>query len=212
MNLAFRSALLLLGLFCAACASYGKRVPDRLLEKLPYESRIELLEAENDLALAIDRLDEAKAEILRTRDAIRRAKDRRSAAKDEVGKADDNIAREVAELAVAEADARVDFLRARQQVNVEEERIHELALRCAHARFELARVQITRKAKVEGSESLPVPDFEGQVKECEAAVAQRRAESRERAQQMAQAKDAWEKQKSALAKKTFDARASPYVE
>ena len=42
--------------------------------KLPYEAKIELLEAENDLALAVDRLDEARAEVSRARDQIRRAR------------------------------------------------------------------------------------------------------------------------------------------
>src|SRR5262249_27024947 len=58
----------------------ANRVPSRVLERLPYESEVELLEAENDRALAVDHLEEARNEVTRHRGAIRRAKDRLSAA------------------------------------------------------------------------------------------------------------------------------------
>lgn len=200
-------------LFCGCSPKYGMRVPDELVTKLPYETRIELLEAENELAVAIDKRDEAHNEIARARDALRRAKDRLSAADDEVDEAEDAVSREVAELALQEASARVEWLRARQAVNVARLEIEELALRCAFARYELARLEAARKAKVEGSESLSVEEFGGQVKACDEEVKTRRAELKGAAEAEAElAKASWEKHKTALAKKTFDARASPYVE
>lgn len=204
--------LLLTGLLGAGCNRYGRRVPDEVLKKLPYESRIELLEAENELALAIDHLDEAKAEVVRTREALRRAKERLAAAKKEVRQADDEISKEVAQLAVAEGESRVEFLRARQRVNSKEESIHELLLRCAHAKFELARLTVARKAKIAGSESLPTEAFENQAKSCDAEVAEDREELKKKQADQKAAKDVWDADKQALAKKTFDARASPYVE
>ena len=105
------------------------------------------------------------------------------------------------------------WLRARQDVNVRRAEIEDLALRCAMARFELARLNAARKAKVEGSESLSVADFEGQLKACDDDVKARRAELKaEEETQAEQARANWETHKSALAKKTFDARASPFVE
>ena len=212
-----RFALLPLWIAAAACfgacgPKYNLRVPDDQLQKLPYESRIELLEAENELAVAIDHRDEAVSEVGRAREALRRAKDRLAAADDELSEADDKVASEVAMLAVEEANARVEFLRAQQQLNVKGLALFELSLRCAHARFELARLHVARKAKVEGSESLAVPKFEGQVKACEDEVAERKAQLTEQTQAAAGAKESWDKRKSALAKKTFDARASPFVE
>ncbi len=193
-------------------AGCTKRVPADLINKLPYDYRIELLEAENDFALAIDRLDEAQAEILHTRDTLRRAKERLSAAESETGRAETKASQEVATLAVDEADARVAFLRARQAVNVKTEGVQKKSLRCAEARFEQARMVVARKAKVEGSESLRPEEFDAQVKECDADVAELKAEMKEQNDDAAAAKDAWEKHKTALARKTFDARASPYVE
>ena len=72
MNRSFLlTAVVMLGAGCGL-----RHVPLDVLEKLPYEAKIELLEAENDLALAVDRLDEARAEVARARDQIRRGKDR----------------------------------------------------------------------------------------------------------------------------------------
>jgi hypothetical protein len=208
-----RYLLLTLPLFATACgAGYGKRVPDALVKKLPYETRIELLESENDLALAIDRVDEADSEVNRARDNIRRAKSRQSAAEDEEDRAPDASSKEVAQLAIDESKARVTYLRAHQRLNVGLREVEQLALRCAFARFELARLTAARKAKVEGSERLEPKDFEQQVSQCEAAVKEERAGLAGDTKEAQTAKEAWEAKKAALAKKTFDARASPYVE
>ena len=213
MKRTVKRVLPVLLLLAAGCGPrYGLRVPDALVTKLPYESRIELLESENDLALAIDRVDEASNEILRTRDALRRAKTRQAAAQDEEKRAPDATSREVAQLAIEEARARVEYLRAKQRLNVAKQEVEALALRCAFARFELARLEATRKAKVEGSEKLEPKKYEGQLSECEAAVKEGQATLEADSAQEKTAREGWEVKKSALAKKTFDARASPYVE
>ena len=115
-------------------------------------------------------------------------------------------------LAVDEAEARVEYLRARQKVNTANEDLQDEELSCAHERFELARVNVARKAKVKGSEGLQPEKFEKQVKSCEADVAKHRAEIKERSKKVELAKSEWDKRKTVLARKTFDARASPYVE
>src|SRR5688572_19222811 len=102
--------VLTLGALAALTGCGVKKVPLDVLSKLPYEAKIELLEAENDLAVAIDKVDEAHSEMLRHRDGIRRARERLSAAEREVGEAKDEVSREVARLAVKEGNARVDYL------------------------------------------------------------------------------------------------------
>jgi len=196
----------------ALCGCGVRRVPGNILDKLPYEAKIELLEAENDLALAVDRLDESKAEVSRARDQIRRAKDRLDAARREVSSAADQISKDVAELAVTEAEARVEWLRAKQKVNVREQDLSERNLTCAMARYEQARLGAARKAKLEGSESLDPAAFEQQVKDCEAKYAELKEEAKATAGEAEAVRAEWEKSRSALAKKTFDARASPFVE
>lgn len=197
----------------AALAGCGvKRVPGDVLAKLPYEAKIELLEAENDLALAVDRLDEARSEVGRVRDQIRRAKDRRSAASDEVGAAKDPLSKDVAQLAVVEAERRVDWLRAHQQVNVKEEDLADQNLTCAKSRFELARMTAARKAKLEGSERLDPAQFDQQVKDCEGRYQAMKEKLKEKNAEAATLRAEWDRARAALAKKTFDARASPFVE
>jgi hypothetical protein len=205
------AALITVALITAGCGG-GRRVPAKVLERLPYESRIELLEAENDLALAVDHLEEARNETTRTRNAIRRAKDRKSAAEKEEDQAKDAGGREVARLTVQESEARVEYLRAREKVNRGEEKIEEVSLRCAQARFEVAKMNIARKSKVKGSEDLDPKAFENQVKSCEKDVADLRNETKESEQKLSEKRQAWDHERTALAKKTFDARASPYVE
>ncbi|MGV3620809.1 MAG: hypothetical protein ACO1OB_08325 [Archangium sp.] len=189
-----------------------RRVPLNVLEQLPYEARIELLEAENDLALAVDRLDEAKAEVQRTVDQIRRGKDRYSDAKSEVSNATDAPSKEIAELAVIEADKRVEWLRAKQRVNVREEDLAAQNFTCAEARYEVARLAAARKAKLEGSERLDPADFDNQLKRCEADYAELKEKTKESNKEAETMRADWDTARAALAKKTFDARASPFVE
>lgn len=205
-----RSILPLLVLLGTGCAL--RRVPIDVLEQLPYEAKIELLEAENDLALAVDRLDEARAEVARARDQIRRGRDRYSAARDEVSAASDANSKEVAELAVIEADKRVEWLRAKQKVNVREEDLAEQNLTCAEARYELARLTAARKAKLKGSETLEPERFEAQLKSCEEDYAEEKEKAKEVGAEAETMRADWDQARAALAKKTFDARASPFVE
>lgn len=203
---------LLTALVLAASACGLKRVPLKVLEQLPYEAKIELLEAENDLAISVDHLDEARAEVSRTRDQIRRAKDRLSAAKDEVSTAADAQSKAVAELAVTEADMRVEWLRARQKANVSDEELAEQALTCAGARYEISRLAAARKAKLEGSERLEPETFDQQLKDCEARYAEMKEKAKAVGAEAETMRAAWDQARAALAKKTFDARASPFVE
>lgn len=205
-----RVLMVALGLVLSACGL--KRVPNDVLERLPYEAKIELLEAENDLALAVDRLDEAHAEVTRTRDQLRRAKDRESAAEKEISAASDQLSKEVAELAVVEAEARVEWLRAKQRSNVREETLSDQNLECAHARFELTKLTSAKKAKLEGSEVLDGAKFDEQVKACDEKYAELKEKLKASDAEAEAQRAAWDKAKADLAKKTFDARASPFVE
>jgi hypothetical protein len=211
-----RSRLLLftgLAALAVGCGSrYGAKVPDNLVRALPYENKIDLLEAENDLFIAYDRVDETENEVARTRDQIRRAKHAEGIASDEVGQAKDPATKEIAQLTVEEVRARIDYLRARQTLNVQLREVEEVARQCAVARYQLARLLAVRKAKVKGSESYKPEEFEKQAKNCDAEVADRRKGLKTDQDSLTKTRTDWEKRKEVLAKRTFDARASPYVE
>ena len=207
------SLCFLLFLGAAACGGkYGRTVPDDMVNKLTYENKIDLVEAENDLFVAYDRVDEAENEILRTRDQIRRAKKSESLANDEIGLARDQVGKDVAVLARDEAQARVQYLRAKQDLNTRNRTVDELGRTCAVARYQLARLTAVRKVKVPGSERYEPKDFELQVKQCEAELAERKKAANPEQERMERARADWEKRRDVLARKTFDARASPFVE
>jgi len=207
------SLCFLLFLGAAACGGkYGRTVPDDMVNKLTYENKIDLVEAENDLFVAYDRVDEAENEILRTRDQIRRAKKSESLANDEIGLARDQVGKDVAVLARDEAQARVQYLRAKQDLNTRNRTVDELGRTCAVARYQLARLTAVRKVKVPGSERYEPKDFELQVKQCEAELAERKKAAKPEQERMERARADWEKRRDVLARKTFDARASPFVE
>jgi hypothetical protein len=200
-------------LLTAACGGrYSAKVPDNLVRQLPYENKIDLLEAENDLFIAYDRVDESENEVNRTRDQIRRAKRAEGLASDEVGQSKDPATKEVAQLTVEEIRARIEYLRARQTLNVQNREVEEVARQCAVARYQLARLLAVRKAKVKGSEGYKPEDFERQAKACDAEVADRKKGEKSDQERVAKTRADWEKRKEVLAKRTFDARASPFVE
>ena len=208
-----RAPLAVLLALAASCGGrYSTKVPDSMVRQLPYESKIDLLEAENDLFIAYDKVDEAENEVNRTRDQIRRAKRAEGLASDEVGQARDPASKEIAQLTVEEVRARIDYLRARQSLNVQNREVEEVARQCAVARYQLARLLAVRKAKIQGSESYKPEDFERQVKACDAEVADRKKGEKGDEERVAKARADWDKRKEVLAKRTFDARASPFVE
>jgi phage gp36-like protein len=213
MNRRTTAGLWVVVLAVAGCGSkYGAKVPDSMVNTLTYENKVDLVEAENDLFVAYDKVDEAENEISRTRDQIRRAKKSESLANDEIGQAKDQPSKEVALLAREEAQARVDYLRARQDLNVRNRSLDELNRTCAIARYQLARLQAVRKVKVPGSEKYDPKDFERQVASCQAELAEKKKSAKPERERMEKARAEWEKKRDLLARKTFDARASPFVE
>lgn len=189
-----------------------RRVPAELLEKLPYDAKVELLESENDLAVAVDRLDDVSSELVRGREQLRRSRSRLDAAKTEVSRASDELSREVAQLAVVEAERRVEWLRARQWVAAREEQLATQGLECAQARYEQSKLGIVRKAKLEGIEKLDPAAFDAQVARCDERLASLKERLKETGAEAEAKRAAWDEARALLAKKTFDARASPFVE
>lgn len=199
-----------LALLASACSV--KRVPASMLAQLPYESRIELLEAENALAVAMDRVDEARAERARLRRAIQRTEALLGTAETERDSAKDPALREVASLAVSEARARRDHQRALRAWRGAQLEVETLALRCASLRFEESRLKIVRELKVAGSEALSPEDFRRQTAGCEEDEKESRAALAKEEAPVKAALAAWEQQRDALAGRTYETRASVYVE
>ena len=85
-------------------------------------------------------------------------------------------------------------------------------LKCPPDRMELAIDRGPRSLMPSPQNRLRWQRYEAQVKACDDKLAQARNEAKAVGAQAENVKNKWESTKSALAKKTFDARASPYVE
>ena len=192
-------------------ARYGMRVPDALVKKLPYETRIELLEAENDLALAIDKVDEARA----TRSPRPRQHPPRHAPaprppSGEVDRAEDAVSQRGGPARHRRRRRRAWSTCARgSELNValQERGAARAALRLRPLRAGAADGRPQGEGggqRGAGPEGVRGPGDrvrrggEGGARELGEDSAEEKA-----------AREAWEAKKAALAKKTFDARASP---
>ncbi len=205
--------ILFLAFVSSACGL--KRVDPEVVGRLPLESKIELLEAENDLYIAIDRHDEAVDRALHTRDELRRARERISEAKDARKRAkEENDPRqiEVADLAVEEAYEKRDWLDAWVDVQWALAKAEEANLDVAKGKFERAKANMCKKANVRGSEKLDMAAFDAQVKGLEAR-AKRIADDAEAERKKAEeVRTRWNTTRRSLAQKTGGALGSAWVE
>jgi hypothetical protein len=208
--------LLLLASFIAACGpSVSLRVEERSLRDLPLESRLDLLDAENDLFAAIDRRDDGEQVIDDAKIALRRADQRVSEAEhnlDQARNRRDTAGVEVGKLAIDEAKAhrRVqdwELDLARDALDVEEAR-----LLVAQARFERAKAEVARKAKTAGAAELKLKDFDRQVDELQKHVKDVQTDSDKERKKSEKDRQKWLALSHKLAELTGGAQGSPWVE
>jgi hypothetical protein len=212
-----RSVLSIAGLVLAVTISGCgiKRVDPEVVARLPLENKIELLEAENDFYIAVDRHDEAVDRALHTREDYRRARERISEAKDARSRAkDSNDPRQidVANMAVEEAYEKRDWLDSWLDVQWALVAAEEANLDTARGRYERAKAALCRKANVKGSEKLDMASFDSQVKKLEERakrIAQDADNERKKAEEV---RAKWNTTRRALAQKTGGALGSPWVE
>lgn len=173
----------------------GQRVPEEMLARIPFAGRVELLDAEDELALAQQRVEEAARDEAKLKEEIRSAESHLSRAE---AAADRQKSPKLEELAVNEARARLKYLYARDDAEQRNRKAAELQLQCARARLELARVKVVQKVKVKGAEQLPLESFEKQVDRCSAQLEERHVELRTQQAKMRAARSDWESRKLAL--------------
>lgn len=191
------------------------RVDEGAVARLPLESKLDLIEAENDLFIAIDAVDETATRVLETKDEYENA-DKRIAEAYEALKnaeaADDQKLVETGQLSVQESKERKAFLSSWVDVMWAKLDLEKVKLDLARARYERNRAQSVKKANVEGAQRIKIEDFDKQVAELEAAV---KAESESVAKVTAEAEKVravWMTTRRTLAGKTGGAQGSPWVE
>jgi chromosome segregation ATPase len=208
-------AALFAGALAACGPSVSLRVEQRSLKDLPLESRLDLLDAENDLFAAVDRRDDAEQGIDDARTALRRADNRVSEEEHDLDQAHDRrdaAGIEVGKLAVQEAKARRrvqdwDLDLAKGNLDVEDAR-----LLVAEARFERAKADVARKARTAGAADLKLKDFDKQVDNLQRNVQDEQKDVAKVQKKSEKDRQKWQALSRQLAELTGGAQGSAWVQ
>ncbi len=160
------TAILGVALALGCVPSVSLRVEERSIKDLPLESRLDLLDAENDLFSAVDRRDDAEAAIDDARVAMRHADARVDEAEqnlDQARQRKDPGGIDVGKLAIEEAKAHRKVREWEQRFAHKDLAVAEAQLIVAQARFERAKADVAKKAKTAGAAEIKLVDFDKQI-------------------------------------------------
>lgn len=151
----------------AACGSDPRlRVDGSVLERITIENKLLLFDAENELDIALDdrdRAEEALAAIRADRKTVGRRRERARRDLDLFRDKGDADRARIAELRIAETEARLGYLEARKRAAKLRLERAERDLVTARARFELAKARLVHRNNVPGADDIDVAAFEAQV-------------------------------------------------
>ncbi len=212
-NVGMRAAAALLCplLALAACApSVSRRVPPAAVAALPLERRLTLLDAENGLLAATDARD-AQEERVQAAGEARHAAERRLR---EAENARDKgaVKEDTARAALAEAEARKTFAERDRELQKKRLELADAELLVADARFEESRAAEVEAASLPGAGGIHRSDYADQVAELEKSRARKAAEASAVQAQADAARAAWNAARASLAKLTFGAQGSVWVD
>jgi hypothetical protein len=211
-----KTALALALMSLAACGpSVSLRVSRQDVQELPVEERLDLLDAENDLFVAIDKRDDASQAVDDAKVAYRQSARRLSASVADLDRAEragnpQDMA--LAKIAVQEARLGRRYQSLASDLAAGNLEAMDAELLVARARFEKAKAEAVRRAKVKGSSEIVVAKFSDQLTRLE-----RYAAKSEKSLQAIQAKadaarNAWLAVGQKLSDLTGGAKGSPWVQ
>jgi chromosome segregation ATPase len=205
--------VLLVGASLALASACGgvKHVDQKILADLPFDGKLDLLDAENDLFIALDRMDEAEEAARVARADLEEAGERVSAARSE-SKSAKGEAAAVTKMAIEEAEARVGYLKLARVAVKSEVEAAEVGLNVARAKLEKARCEIAKRYKAKGSEQLKQEKFDGVVAKYEAELKKANEASAKKRKEAELERGRWSEKRRLLADRTGGARGSPWVE
>jgi hypothetical protein len=191
------------------------RVSEKSLAALPLEAKLDLVEAENDLFIAVDAVDEAANRVMETREEYARSGERIREAKEALKLAEasrDPKHVEIAELSIQESKERRAWLDAWLSVQWALLDAEKAKLELARGRYERTQAQTVKKANVQGAEKINLADFDGRVADLEADGKRAMGKAQKEAQSAEKVKDAWSATRHTLAQKTGGGLGSAWVE
>lgn len=201
VRIAQRGACLLAA--AAALAGCGARlslrVPPGAIAELPLERKLTLLDAENELLAAQDARETQEERWVRARDGIEDARRHRSEAealRARAKRASGPL--EAWDAAVREAEARVRWADADDDLQAAELKASDGLLLVAQARYELARAAEVEAAALPGSAGVKAADYQLQVEKLQRAAAERVAAAAKQRAEAQQVKEKWQAARAEL--------------
>lgn len=207
-----RRTLLPILVMLAGCGR--AHVDPKAVSALPLESKLDLLEAENETFAAVDAVDEASARIVDLREELRRAPDRIAEAKAALGRAEEaknEALVAVAQLGVEEARRREDWLEAQIDLRRAQIKIDRARVELAEARLERSRARAVKKSNGPGAEKIGLQNFDDAVTACEERVKKREDQAAEVQADADAVRGRWLEAREALARATGGGQGSPWV-
>jgi hypothetical protein len=191
------------------------KVSERSLAALPLEAKLDLIEAENDLFIAIDAVDETATRVLETKDEYDRSRTRIREAQESLKQAEsgrDARHLEIAQLSLQESKQRRVWLDSSVAVQWALLDAEKARLELARARYERVQAQTVKKANVPGSEKINLADFDQRVASLEAKVKKASDSAQKQTQAADKIKGSWDETRRTLAQKTGGGAGSAWVE
>lgn len=190
------ATLLIAGSALWGCASTATRslsetVDGDVVRYFPPEGRRWTYEAENEVIIALDRLDSARDHLAEIDMRVEDMDDAYAAVSERGG-----AGREVAE-------AKMDWLKLRRDHAYAQIAVAELNVLCSRARLELTKAQLAVRFDLPVEENFVEP-FETQHSDCEEDLEGARTRQEELFQSTLTAKDNWRNVRSSYAQKTGD--------
>lgn len=214
MAVSSRAAVGLLA-FAALSGCGHSRAGERSLAALSMESKLNLIEAENDLFAAVDAVDEASSRVRETREECEKGDERYRAAQEALKLArgaKDKTYLEIAQLSLQESKERRAWLDAWLAVQRKLLEAEKAKLELARCRYERTEVQLVKKARVANAEKVDLTYFDARIKNLEADAKRATDRAQKEAESAEKAKNVWSATQRALSKKTGGGQGSPWVE
>ena len=196
-------------LAATACNPLSYWVSNDVFAHMSVDKKMRLFDAENDVSIAEDEREQMRDRVRSIRDDMRNVRRQRAALEEDLRNRGDADAGKTLQLAEIMWSKRVDYLDDSADYMKARIDAQGTLILLARAKFELAKVLLIKKNKLDGSESLVVRDFEQQVKDYSQRSKAELAELERTKPRLERARLEWLKLRDDLAASSLSALGTP---
>ncbi len=199
----------------AGCGGLAYTVDRKLLGDLAIEHKLTLFEAENEMFIAEDELEQLSRQAHEARVAIQRAEAGINESESDFERAQakkDNAAAGLAQSAVAAQGKKIEYLDASLTLLSARLAMQAILVSVADARYELAKAKLVKRNNVRGAAEVMLEDFERQVDQYMEKAHARQADVDAAAKIADAKKNDWRAARQALSKASGGGLGSPWAD